>query len=109
GRVETEHLGVCEGDFVALERLVVEEGKGVQAEVDVAGDLRDRGGLGVPVNLWAEEVFVEPELAQLGHRSVVVVAAGDRMEDAPLVEGAEDLDGLGAKTDSRVLQQDAVP
>jgi hypothetical protein len=100
---------VREGHLLALERLVVDEGDGVEADVDVLGDLGDRGRLGVPVDLRIEEVLGEAELLELGHGEGVVVAAGDRMEDAARVEGLDDVDDLRAEADLRVLEEDAVP
>ncbi len=41
------------------------------------------------MDLRVEEVLVDPQLAQPGEGVVVVVAAGDRLQDAPLVEGPQ--------------------
>ena len=108
-RVDAQHLLVGEGHLLALERLVVDEGDGVEADVDVLGDLGHGAGLRIPVDLRIEEVLGEAELLELGHRQVVVVAAGDRVQDAALVERLEDLDHVRAEHDLAVFEQDAVP
>ena len=53
---------MAEGHLLALERLIVHEGEGVEGEVEIPGDLRDGGGFRIPVDLGIEEIVVEPQL-----------------------------------------------
>jgi hypothetical protein len=107
--VDAQHLRVGEAHLVAFEGLVVDEGEGVDADVDRLCDGLHGAGLVAEVDLGVEEVLGDAELLQLRHGGVVVVAAGDRVEDAALVEGADHLHDGGPQGDGVVLQQHSVP
>ena len=49
------------------------------------GDLNDRLAFGLPGYLWAEEIIIESPETQSIHRVVVIILAGDGMQDAPLI------------------------
>src|SRR5437660_1554478 len=73
------------------------------------GDGPHASRFGVPPDLRIQEVLLNPELRQLGQRQVWVVAAGDRVQDAALVQHLQRLAYAGPQSDIVVLQQDAVP
>jgi len=97
------------GHLVALEGLIVNKGNGVLADVDQAGDLAHRMGLGAPVDLRVEEEVVEIQLLELGHGVIVVVAAGHRVQDAAFVEFTKNAHRLGAHRHRLIFKEDTIP
>ena len=109
GSVEAAHLRQLGAHLVALERLVVDEGHGVETDVDRLGDLAHARRLRAPVDLRVEEVVRHPQLGELLPRRLGVVAAGHRVQDAAGVEGGQQLADAGAQAHLVALQQDALP
>jgi len=106
---QAQHLGVREGHLLALVGLVVHEGQRIQSQVQGAGDGGHRGGLGPPADLRGQEILPEPELLQASAGQVRVVAAGQRVQDAALVQGLQGLENPGAQPPSPAFQQDPFP
>ncbi len=96
-------------DLVALERVVVDEGDGVQADVDRLGDGRDRRRLRAPADLGIDEIVGHAELAQPAHRLIVIVLAGDREQDAAGVESPQGRQHRRVEPHLVAFEQDSVP
>lgn len=80
------------GHFGPLEGVVVHEGQRVGGEVERPADLGDRLGLGIPADLGVDEQIGESEGGEPLHGRLLVVPAGDRVQDATPVEEPDQLD-----------------
>jgi hypothetical protein len=96
-------------DLGALEGLVVDQADAVERDVDLLGDLAQAAHLRAPVDLRVEEVLVDAERAQPRQRVLVVVAAGDRLQDAALVERPQRFADAGPQLHVVPFGEDAVP
>lgn len=107
GHAHDLRMSVCY--LAELKRLVVDEGNGVKADVKALRDHAYGTRFWAPPNLGIDKIIQNPKRVQALHRDRALVSAGDRVQDAALVEGADDLNNARPRHGRAVLEQYPVP
>ena len=94
-RVQNPHCGTNRADFSQFEFGVVDEQNAVDADVELLGDGFDALAFWLPGNLRAKEIVVQPEFLNHLQRVFRIVLAGDGVQDAALIQLANDLGDAG--------------
>src|SRR5262249_44284669 len=92
-----------------LEGLVVDEGHGVEPYTQAIGDGLYQVGLVGPADLWVEEELIKPECRNSRPGRIVVVLAGDGLQDAAVVQLTDDVPDPRGEDWIIALQQCAAP
>ncbi len=77
--------------FAALKRLIIDENKGIEAQIEGFGYPGQGRAFGAPTDLWGEHVVEKAMMGEGGHRLIMVILAGNRLEDPARIEGFDHL------------------
>lgn len=86
------HLGQGRGHLAPLEPRVIDEREGVDIDIQFLGDPPEIRALRVPVDGRVEEEISQAQFRDLFPSDLVLVLAGDGLQDAALVEAADQID-----------------
>src|SRR6202043_2268378 len=89
--IDAQNLWQRDSDLLELKGRIIDETQRVQANVEQCGDAFDRRGLRIPVYLRIQKVFTYSQLLKFTHGGGTVVLTCDRVQDAPAIQGFDDL------------------
>ena len=107
--VETGHFREAARNFLEFEQVVVDEGEGVQGDIERGRNPFDILAFRTPVDAGMEEVVGKAELLHLPPRVIVVVLAGDTQQNTAPVELSNQPNQVFVHPQRFILEQDALP